>query len=43
MRAAAAQAAFRSPPAWRRRTAHVLEECRERLGEALGYPVWRVP
>lgn len=43
VRAAAARAAFRSPPAWRRRTAHTLEECRERLGEAVGYPVWRVP
>jgi hypothetical protein len=43
VKAAAAQAAFRSPPAWRNRTAHILEEGKARLGEALGYPAWRVP
>ncbi|WP_179698825.1 hypothetical protein [Methylobacterium sp.] len=43
VRAATAQAAFRSPPAWWWRTAHILEECQARLGEAVGCPVWRVP
>jgi hypothetical protein len=41
--AAAAHAAFRAPPAWRRRAAHALEEAKERLGDAVGLPVWRVP
>jgi hypothetical protein len=43
VQAAAVHAAFQAPPAWRRRTAHVLEELKERVGEAIGYPAWRVP
>ncbi len=41
--AATAHAAFRPPPAWRRHAAHLLEEARERAGDAIGFPVWRVP
>jgi hypothetical protein len=43
VRAAAAHAAFRAPPAWRQRTAYLLEEVKERLGDVIGYPAWRVP
>jgi hypothetical protein len=43
VRAAAAHAAYRAPPAWRCRAAHLLEEAKERIGDAVGYPAWRVP
>ncbi len=43
VRAATAHVAFRAPPVWRQRTAYVLEEFKERLGDAVGYPAWRVP
>jgi hypothetical protein len=43
VRAAMTQTAFRAPPAWRQRAGHVLEEAKERLGDVLGFPAWRVP
>ena len=43
MRAAMDHVAFRAPAPWRQRAAFLLGECRERLGEAVGYPAWRVP
>ncbi|SDO49613.1 hypothetical protein SAMN05216360_12445 [Methylobacterium phyllostachyos] len=33
---------FRPAPAWRRRAASLLEDVKERLGDAAGYPAWRV-
>ncbi|MDP4003764.1 hypothetical protein [Methylobacterium sp. NEAU K] len=41
--AAKAHAAFRAPPAWRRRAEGLFERIGERLAEAAGYPAWRVP
>ena len=43
VRAAMDHVAFRAPPAWRQRAAYLLEEGKERLGDAVGYPAWRVP
>lgn len=43
VRAAMDHVAFQAPPAWRQRTAYLLEEFKERLGDAVGYPAWRVP
>ena len=42
-KAGMAHAAFRAPAAWRRRAGYVLEEAKERLGDVLGFPGWRVP
>lgn len=43
VQAAMDHVAFRPAPAWRRRAAHLLEDVKERLGKAAGYPSWRVP